>query len=253
MAIIVGVLLVMAGLFAGAFPLLKQNADRTVCKRNLNAINKALQVYMVDNNDRFPPAFAEAAPGVPLLVQGHPFTWMSLIYDALPERASFLCPTVPRELATINAAPSAEGVAFASSYGMYAPRAGNTSQFVANDDAILVSETMPAGLSDTANPVPLKDSDGNPIRDDGFLIGWNTSNESPEGAQYVTRLAFSGSKGGKLDSGLSGRHGQDIYALTVGGQLVLLKSPEAEIQRLGSELVGRWSDEGSWRLRRPRR
>jgi len=113
---------------------------------------------------------------------------------------------------------------------------------VSPDTSVLIVETSNAQTANTFDPIPFSH------KIDGMVVGWNDDNfKATNLSEYVTRLAFPDSKGGKFLKNGAARHGDIIHAVTTSGRLLYLKPPAARVERLsskigGSEIIGRWAD-----------
>lgn len=240
--LIVGSFLVL--LMTPIYCVFKAQRDRHVCKQNFGQIFKAIQLYAINNDNRFPPLYVEGAGREPNLFEGDaPYTWMSLVQGGMSARASFLCPSADEEEAINNLHPDADKPPFLSTYGMYRPWSGYNSPMIVNPDtSVLIVETSNNGSGNTFDPKPFSHDI------DGMAVGWDDDNFKPSNvSEYVTRLAFPDSKGGKFLNEGAARHGDIIHAITTSGRLLYLKPPAARIERLSSkvgasEIIGRWAD-----------
>ncbi|MBX3119243.1 MAG: hypothetical protein KF784_09270 [Fimbriimonadaceae bacterium] len=234
------------------YNLMVGDAQRHICQNNLGQIMKAINIYAIDNNDRFPIISAMDYEGHPQIeVDNSIYTWMSAIKDNLAPRASFLCPTASdAELVTNNAT----GGHFVSAYGMYLPYSGADMNRVNNPgNTVLITETSNLGANGVYNPVPLIASNGKPSIFDGHVIGWDSSEKIPIGpdlveqpsldARFVTRLAFPNTKSGNFLDNAGQRHSKGINALTVSGTLIYINPPMAQLNRTGAngQISGLWS------------
>jgi hypothetical protein len=234
MMIVVGVLIL---LMIPIYSVFKAGRDKYLCKTNLGQMFKAMGIYLEQNNERYPPAFVVGENGEPNLFDGSPYTWMSLIHDGMGERYSFACPAAGEKEGISNLNPSAEKAPFRSHYGLYMPWSTYNSTLIVNEStSILVAETANGGAEETFNPNPFSNGV------DGMVIGWNDGNFEPtRETEYVTRLAFPRSKGGKFVKEGAGRHGKGIHVLFASGQLGFMNPTSAEVHRLGSEITGNWA------------
>ena len=239
---IVGFLLVL--LMMPIYMVFKAQRDRHLCKQNVGQIFKAIQLYAINNDNRFPPLYVEGPNREPNLFQGNdPFTWMSLVQSGMSARSSFVCPSADEAEMIENLHPDADKPPFQSAYGMYRPWSGYNSPMIVNPDtSVLIVETANNGAANTFDPAPFSHGI------DGLVVGWNDDNfQATNVSEYVTRLAFPESKGGKFLNKGPARHGDIIHAVTTSGRLLYLKPPAARIERLsskvgGSEIIGRWAD-----------
>jgi hypothetical protein len=234
------VAIVLVLLMMPVYCVLKDQRDEHVCKQNLGHIFKAMGAYIEANDGRFPPAFVVGEKGEPQLFDGAPYTWMSLAHPGLSARASFLCPAAGESETILNLHPEADKPHFRSAYGLYVPWATANSSLVSDPNtAVLVAETSNHGAENTFNPVPFSNGV------DGMTVAWDTGNfEVARDSEYVTRLAFPSTRGGDFRKDGPARHGDNIFLLTMGGQLLSLKPNGARLRRLGAsgdEIVGHWA------------
>jgi hypothetical protein len=223
----------------------KQGRDRHLCKQYIGQIFKAVQIYSIEWDNRFPPVYAEGPGGEPALLEpgNVPYTWMSLIQGGMSARSSFLCPAAGEEETVRNMHPEPEKEPFRSSFGMYRPwSAYNVSMVSDPDNSVLVAETSNNGARDTYDPVPFSHGV------DGIVIGWNNDNFRPNSeSEYVTRLAFPETKGGRFRKDGPGRHGDGIHVLYISGQYAFVKPNSAMVHfltagKIKTEMVGMWAD-----------
>ncbi len=219
--------------------LAKMSRDKYMCKANLGQMYKAMSLYLIENDNRYPPVYVVGANGEPaeLGPKGEPYTWMSVVHENMSTRYSFDCPAAGDDEKVKNLHPAAEKAPFDSSYGLYYPRSTFNSTFLANPaTSILVAETSNQGANATFDPQPFKH------RYDGMAIGWNDGNfGASKLSESVTRLAFPDTKSGAFNRKGKGRHGDGILVLYADGRLGYLHPDAAEVQRIGSEIVGSWS------------
>lgn len=243
------VLLLLVLLMSPIYCVLKIQRDRHVCKQNLGHIYKAISLYMVENNDRFPPIFVTNEQDEPQLFDArgaqnpsgaYLYSWMSLVQPQLTPRATFECPAAQPEENVRNLSYSSENPPFTSSYGMYIPWSAWSGPMVVNPDrSVLFGETCNNGAEDTFDPKPYAHGK------DGITIGWSDGNDKPTpNSEFVTRLAFPESKGGKFVRDGRNRHGDSSLYITASGSLLYLKADAARIQWLDTsktEITGRWA------------
>lgn len=213
-------LLVLA---AAAYPLflnMVRRAHRSICANNMAGISIAVQQYAVLHDDRFPPIMRTNGFEPDLGDSGHPYTWASDVDELMNPRASFKCPA-----ATDSEVTWIEGrqKLIPLTYGMYQPFGGTLRTIVANpDQSVLIAETSNGGKGETYDPVPFK------AGFDGFLVGWNDSNETPgNSSQAVTRLAFPKTEAGKFLRDGDMRHEKGIHGLNCNGAMIFLKPTDA--------------------------
>lgn len=222
------------------YSVMRSNSERHLCSKNFQAIATAMGLYMADHADRFPPAYATAPAGVPLTDdRGRPFTWCSLLEPYFTERASFVCPSASDE-ENVRSQAGQSSQTLLSSYGMYEPYGGYYKETVSNlSQIVLVAETSNFGANDTYDPNKFVGEDGQPVRQDGFVIGLDATESSQ--ARAVTRLALPGTGDGRFDEDARTRHPGGIWALYGDLRLGLVQPGKAKIDRLGGEIVGAWA------------
>lgn len=218
--------------------------DSSRCTRNMQGINEALTLYATEHDGRYPPidrteTLESIAPA--LGDTGHVYTWASDISGYMNPRSSFLCPSAKESEVVITEDPKGQNRTFLSSYGMYSAYGSVLMSLVENpDQTVIIAETSNNGASGTADPCLMKSTSGL-VLPDGFVVGWNDSNdESSKLSQYVTRLAFPDSAGGKFVKDSDARHGATIHVLTASGQLVDAGAPSA-IFAQGRRLNPQWT------------
>jgi hypothetical protein len=235
-------LLGLAILLSPVYFVLKENSDSYICKRNMQAIAKAVMLYSAENNDRLPPAYVTMDGVTPFVENGGVYTWAYLVQPQMKRGASFQCPKASEAECYVDH-DSETGKPMLVSYGMYLPMGGMPISSISNpESAILITETSSLGSEDTFDPHPLKDADGNLVKD-GFIVTWSTGNllsEDPVNA--VTRLAFSGTKTGEFKKDGRARHPDGNHFITVNGASVSLPPTAARVEwdTKRKKIVGRW-------------
>lgn len=230
------------------YPLYSRMMDdrnKYICRSHLGEIVKAMQIYAIQNTDRFPPAFAvDPATGGPIMSTGNRYTtWVSVVSGFMNKpKAEFMCPSADGSEHVKNAAT--DGGTLESDFGLFGAMAAMAGENVANrENTVLIAETSNLGANDTFDPLPFPGG-----ASDGFLIGFDNTNflldesRAPlKDSQFATRLAFKDSKDKKFDGTHGGRHGDKIHVVYVDGHIGNLTSKSAHIQRLGEEPTGLWS------------
>lgn len=225
--VIVAIILVAAILLSiPIFKSMNEETHKSVCKKNMNALAKALEQYAVVNDGRFPPLFETGGAGSPSLAEGGiPVAWASVI-SSLGTGAGFSCPS-----ATAEENVKVNGDSIRSemgnfkqtklnyrelSYGMLADLATRPSTDISDPSAaILLGETSNYGAKGVLNPVPYTDENDKDVPFDGFVIGYDDSNYAPTSStKRVTRLAF-------YDDAHGGgcRHKDKIHVIYADGRL----------------------------------
>jgi hypothetical protein len=226
--VLVGVILLAIAAYP-IYKMLERNAQRSVCATNLGAIAKAISQYAEVHDERFPPIMRTGPNLEPDLgTSGYPYTWASDISEIMSPRSSFKCPAAQNE--EITTIEGREKI-IQSSYGMYAPYGGYLRTLVPNpDQTVLIAETTNFGALATYDPTPFKTIDGQTVKFDGFVIGWNNTNNDPDDkSDKVTRLAFPETSGGVFRKDGPMRHDGGIHALNCSGAMLghLLKPTDA--------------------------
>ena len=237
---VVGIAIVVFAIIATPLYLsCKQQSDKHLCKQNMRGISNAINLYAASNNDLYPPLYAPAADGLPLVDgKNRPFTWVSLVSEYLGERVSFMCPSATEEENTIHQHRTDSDKQIVCSYGLYVSRA-TTSTFALRSpsQAVLVSETSNRGAGSTFDPLPF----GNGIAD-GFVIGFNDSNSKHSlDTKHVTRLAFPGTANGNFRSDGKSRHEGGNFFLFVDGHASPLPPTAAIVDVVGNQIDGYWA------------
>ncbi|HVL37927.1 MAG TPA: hypothetical protein VM328_00925 [Fimbriimonadaceae bacterium] len=239
--------LVLLALSYPAYRLLLGLSERHVCAKNLGQVSKALGLYLIDNNDRFPAMFESGPGGGPAVrpPTNRPFTWNSVIFGYVSDAdaAVYRCPTATSAEQALVQHPQTNAVGLAVTYGLYAPYSGFSRYLVPNPDGtIIIAETSNFGARNTFDPLKFLDENGRPIPYDAFSIGFDNHNFYPDSSsQFLTRLAFPDSAGGDFGANAGVRHGSGTHALTVAGRLLRLDPPAARIRRTGNEIHGLWA------------
>lgn len=201
--------IVIVGLIPVYFSM-REKAFKSTCVKNMGAIMEAIDLYASQHDDRLPPVYEAQANGEPQVDdRGYPITWVSEVAPLLSARASFVCPSAdPSEYSySVN---MTGGEPIASTYGYYGAYSGHPAKEIDSpENVVLLAETSNGGAKGTFDPLPFEN-----CKYDGFVIGWNNSNEEPtEDTSSVTRLAFAGTSKGDFSLGQP-RHGQVIHAIT---------------------------------------
>lgn len=242
---VLGIVILALGIVSiPIFQYLRKQAMQATCSSNLKAIWSATGVYAALNDDRLPPAYATAVDGGDAYVdaQLRPYTWISLMQPQMSVRASFVCPAADSVECVVNQSGNVGGVPPRSSYGMYVGVSASALLTMSQPGStILIGETASLGANDTFDPLPMKNGEGQPIRD-GFLIGYdNDPISADKQTRYATRLAYRGTAKGSFSELSEGRHPGGCHFLFCDGHLETLKAPVARIRHLGVDLLAPWS------------
>jgi hypothetical protein len=255
---VIGLILVLAFLLClPGFMYLKKISEQAVCSNNVKSIQEALSVYMQQFDDHFPPICAQGANLEPVLQDGKPITWATVIADGMSKRASFRCPSALDDEITHALGPSSAEPDLPMSYGMYSPWSGATAaSIVSPGEAIVIAETSNSGAEDTYDPFPFKDLTGKVVRPDGFFIGWdkgnyvdqwqNSAHLEADMPKYVTRLAFFGTGHALFGENARGRHFGKIHVLYADGHEGMIRPSAAAVHfnTPGGDLTGQWTTRG---------
>jgi hypothetical protein len=154
---------------------------------------------------------------------GHPYTWVSDIDELMSKRSSFKCPSAEEK--DVTWVEGREKL-IPTTYGMYEPYGGYLRNIIPNpDQTVLISETSNLGADTTYDPLPYK------AGFDGFVIGWNNSNDVPDNkSTAVTRLAFPETASGAFKLGGLARHEDRIHALNCDGAMMFVKPVQANVE-----------------------
>jgi prepilin-type processing-associated H-X9-DG protein len=207
------------------FIVMRQNTWRYLCGRNFESMSKAVLLYSEGHEGRFPPVAGDY--GAPIIQDGKLYCWATIAdlrQNMDPER-SFLCPAATEDEAYHIAGPNR--TTEAATYGMYLPLgAANISSLTNPQGTVLFAETSNMGSRDTADPVKYTDASGAVIPNDGYAIGWDTSNTFPApSTHHATRLAFYETANGQFKEEGPARHGDGIYFLFADGHRKYVKYP----------------------------
>lgn len=239
---VIAVFLIILALAAiPIFKMLERNAHKSTCRSNLGAIADAMNQYASLHDDRFPPIMRTGSDNEPDLGStGYPYTWASDLSQFMKHNTSFVCPEArPEEITKVEG----EHGVIDLTYGMYEPYGGYLRTIVPNpDQTVLIIETSNHGSNGSFDPLPYKDSSGKEIPWDGFVVGWNNTNDKPnDQSSLVTRLAFPESAGGKFNLKDPSRHDGGIIAINCSGSLLpLIRPHDAVVRMKGGLPSGYW-------------
>ncbi len=241
---IIGVLLVvMVLILTPIYRYMKANSERSICAANLSQVFKAMGQYAEQHDDRIPPIFRMDDHFSPALnTQGRPYTWLSDLYEFIPRRFSFVCPSALLEEKAVQEHPDSSKLSLESSYGLYVGYSSSSrSSIEIPGSTFLLGETSNHGSKGSSNPTPYAGPEGSTVPYDGFAIGWSDSNRKPSGSsQSVTRLAFPGTDKGVFSDLGESRHGSGIYCLTADGKRMLVKPDVAKLRIVDDLPSGFW-------------
>jgi len=211
----------------------KGNRDFVVSQTNLQAIGKAVGLYISANNEGLPAVVLPGARDA----QGLPITWANQLFDYAQRTAIFSNSANPSDGDTWLSKTSMGGgrEAIVLSYGMLCA-ASAARRYEVEDPTILLAETVGGGAMNSYDPIPLG-------RRDGYMIGYDNSNvEADRTTRYVTRVAFvsdSETDISRLEP-LHGAHG--TIGLRADGSIAIFKSaiPALKVEKRGNVPTGQW-------------
>lgn len=240
------VLVVLGFLIYPIFRRMEMDGKLKVCKGNIEQVSKAVLLYSAQNDDRFPPAFAEEGPGIPYQERGVPYTWVSIVQPLLSKQGDFGCPVAdPSELCE-NAAPTNGASPIRSAFGMTAGMATEPIGLLdAPTDTVFLAESANSGAKSTYNPVPFMTMQGVPMKNDGFLIGYDNSPggnvEADATTMFMTRLAFyNAGNSDYFGKDVEPRHDGGLFIIFTDGHLGRMAASDAEVVLLHDEPQGYW-------------
>lgn len=242
---IVLIVVVLGIVFYPVYDLMRKDSEKKQCGSNIQQIAKAITQYAALNDDRFPPLYDEVEPGLPRLVDGHPYIWASLVGTYMSSRAGFGCPAAtPEEHCRFHSNESKQPVMLA--YGMFLAAAARPDyQIPAKETLVLLAETNNHGAGSSYNPVPFQYEDGSILKDDGFVVGFdnkpNGNYDTSVATRFVTRLAFRNTSGGDFsNSKVVPRHSNGIHVIYADGHQGYLTPGEAMVTMQGERSIGAW-------------
>lgn len=229
------IILVFCGLLIALWPVycyVKKQTEDSICKKNLQAIVSALGSYMEDTEGHYPAVFAtNGMTRAPFIDEaGLAVTWSTAIAPHVNSLSSFTCPSAAA--GEHAGAQGYGGRSIHTTYGLYAPYSTELQPGVVDPGrTIIIAETSNFGANNTYDPLKFLDRYGNPVRQDGFAIGFDDAQLYPTSAsRSVTRLAFANSASGKFGGDADGRHNGRIHALAADGSLVVIGPGRARFQ-----------------------
>ena len=240
------IILIVVGIVAT--PVCKGMADqrdKLVCATNIKAVYGAMMLYAVQNDDRLPPLYHVGDNGAPMIEDGKPLVWASLLGSYMTRRAGFFCPAADDdERMPALGDDGRKRADIELSFGMYLPMGAQPHMLLSHvQTTALIAETSNNGARGTFNPVPFLDLSGNVVPFDGFMVGYDDSNFSfTKETQWVTRLALRDVTDGKSLSSATPRHGAGIHVIYVDGHLGKLFGSDARIKNEFPDLIGKWRD-----------
>ncbi len=237
-------LAVLSVIFWPVFQHMRKQSEKARCLQNVKAVFDAALLYMQYNDEHLPPVYAVGQDGTPLLTNGLPNTWATLLQPNMTARASFRCPSAKDDEVVRVEHPDSSKKVIELTYGMYvAMDTMYYPQLENPNGTVLFAETSNMGAGGTYDPSPFKLRDGTVVPFDGFLIGYDDGNrEHSENSKTVTRLAFGNTANGEFNGDRAlPRHDTYIHVLFASGRAGRLEPSAARLQHLTPELTGYWS------------
>jgi hypothetical protein len=237
-------LLILPIFFAIATPLwfgYKDQRDKQVCAANMRAVWGAMMEYSELWDSRLPPLYAVGENESPMLSDGKPFVWASLLDPYMNERHSFVCPSAHEDEAMSALSTKDSQGSLLMTYGMFAPMSAFPHPLLRDPgNTALILETSNHGSQGSYNPLPYRDSSGAAVPFDGFCVAFDDSNSAlTRDSAFITRLAFRESAKGYGPSSKP-RHGRGIHIIYADSHRGFMKSDMAEIRNLFPEAGPPW-------------
>ncbi len=247
---LIGIVLLILAI--AAWPLylyLLRQTHNALCGRNMRKIASALLNYEQDFEGRLPYAYETAGYGsnaVGIRGDGYAYTWQWQLNRYIANWEAFTCPAAkPGE----ESHSSDGSEVHSNDYGMLWGYSGvDGSTIIDPGSKVLIADSSNRGANGTFDPSPLTDPGGNPLKNDGFLLGFDNGNERPNAqTKFATRLAFPGSKNGKFDEETDSRHpGGNIHIMFADGHVRSLNAKAARVNQVGDSF-------GPWDVPKPTR
>ncbi len=240
---IIGVTAVLGVLMIPVYRIALDARNKTVCVAHMKDTQSAISLYATDNDNRYPIAYESGPNGEPSSPNGKvPISWVTLVkrYKAKP----FTCPAADDLQHSHSVDPNDPKKSIDASVGFYGAYSGISQNDVDDpDQVVILAETSNHGSFETYNPMPFKTLEGAEVENDGFLIGWDNSNEAPnEKTQSITRLALRGTAAGSFTDAAEPRHSAGIHAITASGAKINLRGKAARTSWGRYTLTGTWSN-----------
>jgi len=247
--VIMSVLVVLMVAMIPIYQQILKQRNFLVCINNMKSISESTRLYAVDFDEKLPPTYFPDEQGNPVLEQGYPITWASIIQNKMKSINDFKCPSSdPQENA--KSIQASGQVPIESSYGMYAAMGMKFLPSISSpDNTILFTESINGGAFDSKNPKPFIDAKGDPQKYDGFLLGYDSGNVPDTNtiatAAYITRLAIK-----FPDKQATGRHldkkgFEIINVIMVGGGASPMNPKDFRLTRRSksnNDISGLWSN-----------
>ena len=224
---------------------MRDQSEKLVCSTNIKAVYGAMMLYAAQNDDRLPPLYHIGENGAPMIEDGKPLVWASMLVPYMTRRAGFFCPAADDdELMPALGDDGRQRADIELSFGMYLPMGAQPHMLLSNvQTTALIVETSNSGARGTFNPMPFRDLTGRVVPFDGFMVGYDDSNFAfTKETRWVTRLALRDATDGDSLSGATPRHGAGIHVIYVDGHLGKLFGRDARVKNEYPDLVGKWRD-----------
>jgi hypothetical protein len=239
------ILVLLAFILTPVFKKMEYDGKVKMCKGNIEHVAKAVLLYADQNDQRFPPAFAEDGPGIPKLERGYPTTWVTVVDRYMSDKGDFGCPIADTTELCSNAASVQDGPTLRSAFGLTVGMATQPADLLtAPSTTVFLTESSNRGAKGTYDPVTFQTIQGGPLKDDGFLVGYDNpgGNSEPDTTtKFMTRLAFYDSNDYNFNSEkVRPRHEGGLFMIFADGHLGKLDQAEAQVTLLHDEPQGYW-------------
>lgn len=176
--VVIAIIGILAAILFPVFARARENARRTSCVSNVKQLGVAMQMYVQDFDNSFPPRLPNPVAGPPYPCKpcrsdmGAPSTWINLAQPYVKSRQLFVCPSdtgVPASLAAdpFNSAsprPATMANFYGSSYciNVVVTRVRSESAIPYPSETYLGAEIFPWHSSE--GPTYFSGKTGNPVR-----------------------------------------------------------------------------------------
>jgi hypothetical protein len=245
---------VLIALLTPIYLSMRERSYSHICVQNLQNIYKATQLYVADKGGSLPVTYIDFNTydegSVSLTSKGLAETWVTDIAPYLGTRSSFKCPAASdaenvRNFVLLENPKTRrqEAVERASSYGMYGAYSGYPTEMVDRpSETVLFADSSNRGANGTLDPLPFRTADGRVSPWDGFVIGWDTSNQFPTSdTKATTRLAYPNTAKGVFDKDGRNRHPSGNHFIFLDGHLETLNQTAGRVKMSGGFPSGLWS------------
>jgi prepilin-type N-terminal cleavage/methylation domain-containing protein len=161
--VVIAIIAILAGILFPVFSQAKAKAQQTACQSNLKQLGNAMQIYIQDYDESFPPVYLDPASRVipDSLQEDNPawkgLSWTERIYPYVKNEGVFKCPgdSAPAQRQAVNAR-------FLNSYA-YNPLFG-TAPDPTTPDRLIIGSLAMAQLNNVADVAMLWDTPVNPTQ-----------------------------------------------------------------------------------------